>query len=233
MKAEQHSNANNQKHTFESWWAKQGEWVEAPNVRRGGESGVQRIHDDDGNLFYAKRQTGHVHRSWLHPLGRLTVLRERDALIGATQAGVNVPQIVYCSTSGERGLLVTAALEGYQTIEDWYAANGREQYGEALHSQLLTLVGHTVARLNRARWQHGCIYAKHVFVYIEGEGAAAKPHVALLDLEKCRQRMTSKQAALHDMKQLRRHSDWNSADWKIIKDAYQQEFGRTLSELPD
>ncbi|WP_010486214.1 lipopolysaccharide kinase InaA family protein [Pseudomonas sp. S9] len=233
MHSVQHSASSAEDNMFEAWWAKQGEWVEEPNVRRGGESGVQRIHDDNGNLLYAKRQTGHIHRSWLHPFGRLTVLRERDALTGASQAGVNVPKIVYCATSGERGLLVTAALEGYQTIEDWYAGGGREKYGEELHSQLLQTVGVNIARLNRARWQHGCIYAKHVFVYVEGEGASAKAHAALLDLEKCRQRLTRKKAALHDMKQLRRHSNWSAADWKILKDAYEQEFGRTLSELPD
>ncbi|MFZ3206922.1 MAG: lipopolysaccharide kinase InaA family protein, partial [Pseudomonas sp.] len=28
---------------FEQWWQLQGEWVEEPNHRRGGESGVQRL----------------------------------------------------------------------------------------------------------------------------------------------------------------------------------------------
>ena len=30
---------------FEFYWNQKGEWVEEPNQRRGGESGVQRIHD--------------------------------------------------------------------------------------------------------------------------------------------------------------------------------------------
>ena len=29
--------------TFQRWWNTQGEWVEEPNQRRAGESGVQRI----------------------------------------------------------------------------------------------------------------------------------------------------------------------------------------------
>ena len=32
-------NKNNQE--FDNWWARTGEWVEEPNQRRGGESGVQ------------------------------------------------------------------------------------------------------------------------------------------------------------------------------------------------
>ena len=65
---------------FNSWWQTQGEWVEEPNDRRGGQSGVQRI-TVQGQLLYAKRQAGHTYRSLKYPLGRPTVLRERDALL--------------------------------------------------------------------------------------------------------------------------------------------------------
>ena len=49
--------------SFDYYWSQRGEWVEEPNVRRGGESGVQRIVGRDGQLLYAKRQTGHIYRS--------------------------------------------------------------------------------------------------------------------------------------------------------------------------
>lgn len=52
---------------FDYFWQRQGEWVEAPNQRRGGESGVQRLSDETGHLLYAKRQVGHIYRSLLHP----------------------------------------------------------------------------------------------------------------------------------------------------------------------
>lgn len=88
--------------SFEHFWNQQGEWVEAPNVRRGGESGVQRINNTDGELLYAKRQTGHIYRSWLHPFGRPTVLREQDALLALTRLGVRVPQLFFVALSGTR-----------------------------------------------------------------------------------------------------------------------------------
>jgi tRNA A-37 threonylcarbamoyl transferase component Bud32 len=220
--------------SLDTWWQLQGEWVEAPNVRRGGQSGVQRIWKGE-TLLYAKRQTGHIHRSLLHPFGRPTVLRERDALLGARKAGVTVPEIIYCAaernTQGWRALLVTKALDGFQPIDDWYAGNCREQYGEALHQQLLQQVAHSLARLHKARWQHGCIYIKHIFVRITGEGQSLTPEVALLDLEKCRRRLTSKQAALHDMLQLRRHSPWSQADWQSLIGHYQLAMGRNFKTI--
>jgi len=219
---------------LEAWWQLQGEWVEEPNDRRGGFSGVQRI-TLDGRLLYAKRQTGHIYRSLRHPFGRPTVLRERDALLGASQAGVRVPEIVYCAAEqgqqGWRALLVTEALEGFAPIEDWYAGNSREQCGEALYQQLLQQVAISLARLHKARWQHGCIYIKHVFVRVSGEGDTARAEVALLDLEKCRQRLTCKQAALHDMLQLRRHSPWSQADWQTLIGYYQVAMGRSFKRL--
>ena len=73
------SNATHLTHypSFDSWWQTQGEWVEEPNERRGGYSGVQRL-TQLGQSLYAKKQTGHTYRSLLHPWGRPTVLRERD-----------------------------------------------------------------------------------------------------------------------------------------------------------
>jgi hypothetical protein len=70
------------------------------------------------------------------------------------------------------------------------------------------------------------MYIKHIFVRISGEGQARAAEVALLDLEKCRRRLTSKQAAVHDMLQLRRHSSWDQADWQYLIGHYQQAMGR-------
>ena len=220
--------------SFDSWWQIQGEWVEEPNDRRGGYSGVQRITQQD-QLFYAKKQTGHTYRSLLHPLGRPTILRERAALLGAAKAGVAVPEIVYCAaehtTDGWRALLVTKALEGFQPLDEWYAGNNREQYDDALHQQLLQQVANCLARLHKARRQHGCMYAKHIFVRIQGTAANTRCDIALLDLEKSRLRLTRKQAALHDMLQLRRHSPWDQADWQTLVGHYQVAMGRSFKSL--
>ncbi|HEY6611679.1 MAG TPA: lipopolysaccharide kinase InaA family protein, partial [Pseudomonas sp.] len=68
-----------QEQAFDRWLAEPGEWVEAPNERRGGMSGVQRVRSGDGRLLYRKQQVDHGYRDWRHPLGEPTVLREERA----------------------------------------------------------------------------------------------------------------------------------------------------------
>ncbi|WP_349969675.1 lipopolysaccharide kinase InaA family protein [Pseudomonas caspiana] len=221
---------------FDYFWAQHGEWVEEPNQRRGGESGVQRVLTEDGRLTYIKRQVGHTYRSWLHPFGRPTVLRERDAIEGLSRLNVNVPELIYCGAQHDarhewRALLVTAALDGFVEIETWYAAGGRENHGEALHDQLLRELAANLARMHLGRWQHGCLYIKHVFVRVVGDGADAKAEVALLDLEKCRRRLSAVAAARHDLRQLRRHSSFTSTDWQKLVYFYQTAFGSAIKGL--
>lgn len=217
--------------TFQHWWQQQGDWVEAPNARRGGESGVQRLFDQSG-VLYAKRQIGHIYRSLLHPYGRPTVLRERNALLALPTLGVAVPRLVYCGVEhhpqqGWRGLLVTAELQGFSDIDSWYANGGRTQCGEAQHSELLQQIGATLARMHRGRWQHGCLYAKHVFVRVAG----GETQVALLDLEKSRKRLSRLRAARHDLRQLRRHSPWSDDDWQQLLQGYRRVFAEGARSL--
>jgi len=221
---------------FDFFWEQRGEWVEEPNQRRGGESGVQRVFTEAGQLIYIKRQVGHIYRSWLHPFGRPTVLRERDALVGLSKLDVSVPEMIFCGAQRDernewRALLVTKALDGFQEIEDWYAAGGREHHGEALHEQLLQELATNLARMHLGRWQHSCLYIKHVFVRVVGEGSEARAEVALLDLEKCRRRFTAAAAARHDMKQLRRHSSFEPADWQKLVYFYETAFGSAIKGL--
>jgi len=221
---------------FEFYWNQQGEWVEEPNQRRGGESGVQRIHDGEGRLLYAKRQVGHTYRSWRYPLGRPTVLREQDALLALSALSVGVPELVYCGAQQAtdkqwRALLVTVGLEGFVEIDNWYAAGERERCGEAVHDRVLEAIGHTLARMHLGRWQHGSLYAKHVFVRVTGQGEGAEVDVALLDLEKSRQRLTAQKAASHDLKQLRRHSSWSATEWDRLIYFYKTVFGSAIKGL--
>ncbi|KOX66431.1 MULTISPECIES: lipopolysaccharide kinase InaA family protein [Pseudomonas] len=221
---------------FEFYWNQKGEWVEEPNQRRGGESGVQRIHDANERLLYVKRQVGHTYRSWRYPLGRPTVLRERDALVAMNRLSVGVPELVYCGARQGadkqwRALLVTVALDGFVEIDNWYAAGERERWGEAVHDRVLEAIGQTLARMHLGRWQHGCLYAKHVFVRVAGQGENVDVNVALLDLEKSRQRLTTHKAASHDLKQLRRHSSWNATEWDRLIYFYKTVFGSAIKGL--
>ena len=221
---------------FDYFWAQRGEWVEEPNERRGGESGVQRIHASNGSLLYAKRQTGHIYRSWLHPFGRPTVLRERDALNGLQALDVRVPQMIFCGAQRDpqhqwRALLVTESLDGFDEFDNWLDSGARTHYGEAVYERVLDDLAGNLARMHKGRWQHSCLYIKHVFVKTTGEGETAQVETALLDLEKCRRRLTAQSAAVHDLRQLRRHSSFSDADWAKFIYFYETAFGSAIKGL--
>lgn len=219
---------------FDAWWAVTGEWVEPPNQRRGGQSGVLRTRDDDARTCYVKRQVGHLYRSWLHPLGRPTILREAAALDAWRALGVTVPVVRFSGARQVDGqwqaLLVTEALEDYQDLEHWYASGGPARNGEAAHVTFLQSLGATLARLHDGRWQHGCLYPKHIFLRI---GRSGDVDVALLDLEKSRRRGSRKRAADHDFQQLRRHSSWNEAQWAQLLYGYRCEQERLTMRTPE
>ena len=144
--------------------------------------------------------------------------------------------MVFCGAQRDpvhrwRALLVTKSLDGFDELEKWEAAGGRTQYGEAVYEGVLKDLAENLARMHKGRWQHSCIYIKHVFVRVTGEGESAKVEVALIDLEKCRQRLTAHRAAAHDMKQLRRHSSFNGADWKKLVYFYETAFGSAIKGL--
>jgi tRNA A-37 threonylcarbamoyl transferase component Bud32 len=213
--------------TFQRWWDTQGEWIEEPNRRRDGESGVQRIRLRDAQQppLYCKRQIGHLYRSLLHPFGRPTALRERHALQAMRDLGVGVPELIYCGTRQQAGrwqaLLVTKALDGFVSLEDWYGEEMPAYYGDTLQGRMLEAVGSTLGRIHQARWQHGCCYPKHIFLKVHGEGSAAWVEVALLDLEKSRRRLRRSAAARHDLRQLKRHRQtMPEQDWQRLLAAH-------------
>lgn len=217
--------------SFARWWGSQGEWVEAPNLRRNGESGVQRLRlrDSDAPALYCKRQSGHLYRSLLHPFGRPTVLREQQALKAFERLGVRVPHLLYCAaqkTAGEwRALLVTEALEGFVSLEDWYHQRAHALWGEAIHRQMLHKLGLALSRLHRAGWQHSSCYPKHLFIKVHGRGALAWVEIALLDLEKSRRRWRASAASRHDLGQLYRHRQaMPLADLALFQAAYDEAF---------
>jgi hypothetical protein len=214
---------------FQRWWNTQGEWVEPPNVRRDGESGVQLLQPRDRSrpALYCKRQVGHLYRSLRYPFGRPTVLREQVALSAFERLGVRVPDLIYCGASRESGrwqaLLVTGALQGFVSLDAWYRDGAQRQYGDAVHRQMLEQLGLTLSRVHRGRWQHGCCYPKHIFIRPSDDGASVE--IALLDLEKSRRRLRRSAASRHDLRQLYRHRDGIPlTDLQLFREAYDAAF---------
>ncbi|WP_461480905.1 lipopolysaccharide kinase InaA family protein [Porticoccus sp.] len=209
--------------SFDDWWQLQGDWVEEPNRRRGGESGVKRC-QLKGQTYYVKRQVGHLFRNLRHPLGCPTIVREAHRLEICRQLGVAAPEIVFCQVrrGGDkpRSLLVTRELPGYRSVEEWYASEPDGPARQQLLNHIYARLGETLARLHNGRWQHGCLYDKHVF-FKPVAGNSNDVEVALIDLEKCRRKLTVARASKRDVLQLRRHMpDLTGANWRTFVDHY-------------
>lgn len=217
---------------FDYWMEQPGEWVEEPNSRRGGFSGMQRISATNGDTLYRKYQVNHCYRDVHHPGGAPTVLREKRALLAFRALGIMVPTMVYCgarrkSTSGQwEAVLVTEALEGFDSIENFYARGDCRRWSESLRSKVFQTVGSMLAQLHQGCWQHGSLYPKHIFLRVDE--AKEQVNAALLDLEKSRPRFTVKHAAAHDMRQFRRRVPWTDAEWRSMESGYRQKMGWTV-----
>ena len=215
---------------FKQWLAVPGEWVEEPNVRRGGESGVKRLMTTDGKMLYRKQQVGHIFRSWRHPLGYPTAMREEKVLLACAALNVGVPELVYADCRKVSGTwhaqLITKALDGYSCLEDCYARGDHTQWGEALHLRILHEIGSTLARFNLGRWQHGCMRMKHIFVRLQGQNEQIQ--IALIDLEKSKKKFSAKRAACNDILQLKRHIHWSQEQWAAFIEGHAATFGTEL-----
>lgn len=213
---------------FDRWWGSAGLWVEPANQRRAGESGVQLLKHGQSQL-YCKRQTGHLYRTFLHPFGRPTILRELHTYRAFARLGIRTPNIVYCSARQQKGqwqaLLVTEALQGFVNMEQWYASNPPAN----LTQYVLRQLGLTLARMHLAGWQHGCCYPKHIFVRVWTDDLNdPRVEIALLDLEKSRRRWRVRNAAKRDLGQLNRHrGNIPEADLLFLYQIHQQTLNST------
>lgn len=206
---------------FDRWWHSPGDWVEPANQRRGGQSGVRLLKhwDTSRPLLFCKRQSAHLYRSLRHPWGRPTILRELQAYRAFARLGVRTPNIVYCAARKQNGqwqaLLVTEALQGFVSLEQWY----KQVHTPQQNQQMLQRLAVTLAHLHLGGWQHGCCYAKHLFIRVQDN---ADVDIALLDLEKSRRRWRASSAAKRDLAQLERHrGTMPEADMRYLRQAYQ------------
>lgn len=201
---------------FGYWWALPGQWVEAPNERRNGWSGVIRARSGE-HACYIKRQRNHLCRTLPHPFGWPTASREAHFLQQVRALGVRVPEVIFHGArrtyGGTEAILATRALDGYAALSAQTGLSAAQQYA------LATELGTTLGVVHRARLQHGCLYDKHVMVRWQG----TLPLIALLDLEKMRRRLTSAAAARRDLDQLQRHQTvLGPASWTQLVAAHRR-----------
>lgn len=199
---------------FEGWWNVPEQWVEEPNQRRNGWSGMIRLRIGS-QTYYVKKQCNHLYRSVRHPFGWPTVIREYENIVRLKSLGIRIPEPVFQGVrkrgEGLEALLVTEELTGFTSLGD---QTGLDQ---ASRETLAREVGRVLGIMHRAHLQHSCLYDKHIMIRWQD----GTPEIALIDLEKLRKPLFPWRAARHDMEQLkRRQSVWSDHEWKLLEESH-------------
>ncbi len=218
--------------SFDALWRLDVEWFEEPNERRGGWSGVARIQLElpDGNKVgaFLKRQQNHMCRSLLHPIrGILTFAREFNNIRRFQQADVPTLEPIFFGqrqiNGDHQGILITRELDGFQPMDAPQFQPGKGGLLASIQARraLFGTVAESLRRLHANRYQHSCLYFKHIFVKPVD---AAKFEVRLIDLEKARWHPLVDRAIFRDLYTLSRHAhDWPRTDFMRFFLIYRQE----------
>ncbi len=204
--------------SFDRLWAVDAVWVEPPNERRGGWSGVSRCELDlpEGGKVgvFLKRQENHITRTMLHPFGIPTFVREIHNILLFKRAAVPALEPVYFAVrknSGDlRAILCTVALDGYLPLEALVDKWTKEGWpARSRCRQLMRAVADVLTRMHDHKIQHNCFYPKHIFVCDHEE----QIKVRLIDLEKAKVVLMRRFATCRDLYTLNRHSPrWSRTD---------------------
>lgn len=200
--------------TFDAWWQLPIDWLEPPNLERGGWSGVGRWQlspaDFSGAsmVLYVKRQQNHLRTCWYFPWrGVPTFMVEFETIRYLTSQGVGVPECVFFdmrkSIAGPQAILVTRDLANYHPFS---------AFCEAKHmmpdAALITAVALAVKKMHAARVQHRALYPKHIFIRRLDVNDYA---VTFIDLEKARRMICPAIQGTRDVLQLlSRMPDWSA-----------------------
>ena len=204
--------------TFDSLWDLRAGWFEAPNRDRGGWSGVSRLtlRRPDGEQVgvFLKRQEGHVRKSLLHPLqGAPTARLELDNIMFLGKSGVPTLDVALYAERRQHGrfqtMLATAELAGYQSL-DQLLEQWRQDGMPPVHVRrsLARVLGIVVGRMHQLRFQHRCLYPKHLFVRLPDSPADGEDpiDIRVIDLEKGRRWLLGHSAATRDLESLHRRT---------------------------
>lgn len=175
---------------FQELWAAELPWVEEPNYRRGGWSGVARYQMDahsPESIVYIKRQQNHVFRPWSNPKrGLPTFYREVRNILYFTMHGIPVVTPIFFDMREQDGnqqaILVTKALIGYRSLEDLIPMWQRDGYpNEDTAKAIIGKIAAALRKIHQLGYRHGAFKSKHIFIkYDETEVSA---DVRLLDFE--------------------------------------------------
>jgi hypothetical protein len=234
---------SNQLVDFSSLWSLDEDWLEQPNTRGNGFSGVivrvLKAEDGQSRRIFIKKQENHNTRTVSHPVkGIPTFAREYANIVRLSALGVPTIELLYFGRARHQGrqraILVSYALDDYTPLDMWFQ-HARSQVSDATAQAVIRAVVAAIKRIHSAGYRHGCLYGKHIFIRprpscaIEGQ-----IDVRMLDFEKAHRSVFPRKAVLRDLSQFVRHCDHLvEADLDYFLDQYldEPESGRTKRYL--
>jgi len=186
--------------TFDYWWDKAGDLVEEGNSRYGGNSSVVRaklaVKNSGICMVYIKRQVNQLRRnsnSWFS--AKSTYWVEHTIIKKLAEKELQVPEVI---------------CYGGRTLPGELPVNRR--------SEIIRLVGQTLAVLHALNFVHRTLYTQHIFI------AKDFSKCRLIDFERGRFRRNSKVAMNSDLERLfRRAPELQKEDRRLIIDQYNQQ----------
>ncbi len=218
---------------FESIWSLKAPWVEEPNIRRQGWSGVSRIELNDSTLppegVFLKRQEGHCYRSLRPPfVQRPTAYREYRSLLTMKALSIAVPEVIYYGERRVSGawqaVLMTREIPQSISFEDYMQQASARPRSEV--ERIICDTASLIGNLHRQHFEHCALYGKHVLISGFKEGRADVPHASrnlvpcLIDLEKSRFRSVRWRTSVRELSQFYRHNSWETWQWDTFVDRY-------------
>jgi len=216
--------------SFDSIWELEAGWFEEPNQRRGGWSGVSRIslltECGDSVGVFLKRQENHNTKVWNSPLkGIPTFYKEFKNILQFVERDIPTVEPVYFSYRYKAGksqaILMTKELEGFEPLSSKiYERNSALMQDRVKCEQMMEAVAGGVRKMHDFRFQHNCLYDKHIFVRLVRNSWEVK----FIDLEKLSRCFFQKQAVMRDFYTLTRHvTGWRRSDRVKFLKIYMQE----------
>ncbi|MGJ8689673.1 MAG: lipopolysaccharide kinase InaA family protein [Gammaproteobacteria bacterium] len=192
---------------FDQLWDLPHEFVEPPNIRRNGWSGVSivRLQQRDGEFrsYYLKRQENQARYSLRYLSGAPTFQFEADALQLAMQKKWPCVELgafgtrTHPSKGASQAILLTPKIE-WPCLESY--SQSISHWNDYLPQ--LRLVGEQMLSMHQSGWQHGAFFPIHIFIEL------STGKICLIDLERARKRFTPLRAAVSDFTQFFKRCDW-------------------------
>ena len=195
--------------TFAGFWNLPWDWVEDPNKRRNGWSGVSRHTFSDergGPLFDLREAAGESQLSFVassapwktHIFSRSLQLAPHEANKCADSGAVFYGERQ--EGSKQQAVLATVALEGYSELNPLFQD---PSLVTSVRQAILHRLAEVVQMIHRHHLQHNSLGGNHVMVKLEEDGTF---DLRILDLEKTRHNFISMDIAVRELEKFIRHT---------------------------